>query len=434
MFRSNKKLMSEKLVFLLKKLKRKTWVRCVLFSLVAVLAIALSTLLGPFIPEDTAVKLGADALGSLLNILATSMLTVAVFSASIMVSSFGFVATSAKPRASRLFVEDPTIQNTLATFIGAFLYSIIALVGIHAHIYGGGGRLILFGFTLLILLVVVVVLLRWMDFLSALGRMSETVARVQKATAGAMEQRLSSPWLGGVPQAAGAGGVYAINAPTTGFVQHVSMDVLQQCAEELGGMLHLHTLPGTFVEPSMPVVSSDVRIDAVQAKKISDAVLIEATRTFDHDPRFGLVVLAEIATRALSPAVNDPGTAQAVLAASVKSFVYWVQHQPAGTAQTEPEFNQVTAPALSEARLLQDVFLPLSRHGARTVEVGCALQRALVSIRRLNHSGFDATLNELSDYAIAQAVHAGLPDSDLQRLREAARPFVFPENPDAEDR
>ena len=83
--------MSEKLVFLLQKLKRKTWVRCTLFSLVALLAIALSMLLGPFIPEDTAVKLGADALGSLLDILATSMLTVAVFSASIMVSSFGFV-------------------------------------------------------------------------------------------------------------------------------------------------------------------------------------------------------------------------------------------------------------------------------------------------------------------------------------------------------
>jgi len=314
MFRANKNLISEKLVFLLKKLKRKTWVRCVLFSLVAVLAIALSMLLEPFIPQDTVVKLGADALGSLLNILATSMLTVAVFSASIMVSSFGYVATSATPRASRLFVEDPSIQNTLATFIGAFLYSIIALVGIHAHIYGGGGRLILFGFTLVILLVVVVVLLRWMDFLSALGRMSETVARVQKATVDAMGQRLSAPWLCGVPPAAGAGGVYAI------------------CA-----------LP-------------------------------------------------------------------------------------------ESEFNQVTAPALFEARLVQDLFLPLLRYGARTVEVGCALQPALAYIRRLNQLGFDATLNELSDYAIAQAVHADTPDSDLQRLREAARPFIFPDNPDAEDR
>jgi uncharacterized membrane protein len=32
-------------------------------------------------------------------------------------------------------------------------------------------------------------------------------------------------------------------------------------------------------------------------------------RLYDDDPRFGLVVLSEIAGRALSPGVNDPGTA-----------------------------------------------------------------------------------------------------------------------------
>ena len=37
------------------------------------------------------------------------------------------------------------------------------------------------------------------------------------------------------------------------------------------------------------------------------------TRTFEQDVRFGVIVLAEIAQRALSPAVNDPGTAIFVL-------------------------------------------------------------------------------------------------------------------------
>lgn len=426
--------MSEKLIFLLQRLLLKTWVRCVLFSLVALLAIALSMLLGPAIPDDTAVRLGADSIGSLLTILATSMLTVAVFSASIMVASFGAVASSASPRAAQLFVEDPIIQNTLATFVGAFLYSIIALVGLHAQIYGGGGRLILFGFTMLILLIVVVVLLLWMDFLSVLGRMGETITRVQTATTKAMDQRLCAPWLGGVPQSAGAHGTYAICAPTTGFVQHISMDILQECAEKLGCILHVQALPGRFVEPSVPIVSSDMEIDKMQAKKISDAVLIGVGRTFEHDPRFGLVVLSEISTRALSLAVNDPGTAQAVLAATVKVLVHWVQHQPAVDAAPEPKFNRVTAPALPEARLLLDVFLPLSRYGARAVEVGEAVQRALASVGRLNHAGFNATLKEISDYAIAQARHAGLSDADLQRLRDAAMPLAFTENPHAKNR
>ena len=147
--------MSEKLIYLLQRLLHKTWVRCALFSLAALLAVTLAKVLGPLIPEDIAFKLGSDSIGSLLNIIATSMLTVAVFSASTMVSSFAAVSSTATPRASQLLIEDSTIQNTLATFVGAFVYSVIALIGLNAQIYGGGGRLVLFGFTLLILLIVV---------------------------------------------------------------------------------------------------------------------------------------------------------------------------------------------------------------------------------------------------------------------------------------
>jgi len=91
--------MSEKLLYLLQRLLNKTWVRCALFSLVALLAVTLAKVLGPLIAEDIAFKLGSDSISSLLNILATSMLTVSVFSASTMVASFSAVAS--RPRRAR---------------------------------------------------------------------------------------------------------------------------------------------------------------------------------------------------------------------------------------------------------------------------------------------------------------------------------------------
>lgn len=426
--------MSEKLLYLVQRLLRKTWVRCSLFSLLAVLAVALSKLLGPWIPEALASRLGSDSTSNLLNIMATSMLTVAVFSATAMVSSFATVASSATPRASQLMIEDSTIQNTLATFIGAFLFSVIALIGLNAKFYDGGGRLVLFGFTVLIMLTVVVVLLRWIDYLSGLGRMGETIGRVEKATCKAMQQRACHPWLGGQSQADGARGLYPVLAPKAGFVQHVSMDILQACAEKHGDTLHLHVLPGAFVEPSITIVSGNCKLDAAGCKAITDAVLIGSSRTFDHDPRFGLVVLGEIATRALSPAVNDPGTARDVMATALRALIFWVEQvrqqearrvkaqvdaQRSGVA-AQLEFDRVTAPALREAGLLDDAFAPLARYGETAVEVGVALQQALASIRRLNHPAFNVPAARLSAYAIDRATHAGLLDSDLQRLREAA--------------
>lgn len=414
--------MSEKLIYLLQRLMRKTWVRCVLFSLVAVLAIGLSMLLGPSIPEDVAVKLGSDAIYSMLNILATSMLTVSIFSASTMVSSFTAVASSATPRASQLLIEDTTIQNTLATFVGAFLYSVIALTGLHANIYGGGGRLVLFGFTIAILAVVVIVLLRWIDYLSVLGRMGETIRRVETATLKAMTQRLDRPYLGARPQPKGAAGRHTVFASETGFVQHVSMDLLQACADDDDDddMLHLHVLPGAFVEPSVALVSSDRPMDEAKRKAIRNAVLIGASRTFDHDPRFGLVVMGEIATRALSPGINDPGTALDVMASSVRVLVYWVELMQRNSEPAEMKFDRVTAPALREAGMLEDVFMPLARYGASAVEVGLALQHALASIRRLGNPAFHQATQQLSRYAIERAAHAGLFDADVQQLRDAA--------------
>ena len=417
--------MSEKLLYLLQRLWRKTWVRCALFSLVALLAVALARLLGPLIPEDIAFKLGSDSIGSLLNILATSMLTVAVFSASTMVSSFSAVASSATPRASQLLIEDSTIQNVLATFVGAFLYSVIALVGLNAQIYGGGGRLVLFGFTLVVLLVVVIVLLRWLDYLSVLGRLGETIRRVEKATTKAMRQRLEKPFMGGLKQAEGARGAHALRAPVTGFVQHVSMDILQKCAKRADGVIHLHVQPGDFVEPSMVIASSTQALDKEARKAVSDAVLIGPSRTFDHDPRFGLRVMGEIGARALSPAVNDPGTAIVVLATAVRTLIYWVDEQRAHEASmlADPspvEFDRVCAPNLREPAMLTDVFEPLARHGALAVDVGVTLQHALASIRRLNHTAFNPMLEQLSRDAIQRAMHAGLFEPDLELLRQAA--------------
>lgn len=412
--------MSDKLIYLLQRLTRKTWVRCMLFSLFAVLAVGLAMLLGPSIPQGVAVKLGSNSIESLLNILATSMLTVTIFSASTMVSAFSAVASSATPRASQLLIEDSTIQNTLATFIGAFLYSVIALIGLNAHLFDDGGRLVLFGFTIAILAVVVIVLLRWIDYLSVLGRMGETIRRIETATLKAMTQRQYKPYLGARPQPEGTAGHHTVFAPETGFVQYVSMDLLQACAKGDDDTLHLHVLPGAFVEPSIAIVSSHQPIDEARRKAICNAVLIGNSRTFDHDPRFGLVVMGEIATRALSPGINDPGTALDVMATSVRVLVHWVEQRQKNSEPAEVQFDRVTVPALREAGMLEDVFMPLARYGASAVEVGVTLQLALASVRRLDHPAFNQATQQLSRYAIERAAHVGLFDADVQQLRDAA--------------
>lgn len=425
--------MSEKLVFFLQRLVRKTWLRCALFALLACAAVMLATWAGPYIPDGTAIDLGSDALDSLLNILASSMLTVSIFSASTMVAAFSAVANSATPRASQLLIEDSTVQNTLAVFIGAFIYGVIALVGLHAHVYGDGGRLVLFGFTLLILLGVVVVLLRWIDYLSVLGRLGETIRRLEEASRKAIDQRIDKPYLGGRRQQPGERGSHEVRSDATGFVQHVAMDQLQARAQAVDGQIHLHVLPGAFVAPGAVLASSDRPLDDAARDAIRQAVLIGNGRTFDHDPRYGFVVMGEIAARAMSASINDPGTALEVIGAGVRTLAHWAARQRAAAlsppsasasassaAPSPPSCDRVTAPALREAGMVEDVFEPLARYAAGAVEVGIALQRALRSVGTL-HPALREPSERLSAYALERAEKADLCGTDMEALRDAAR-------------
>ena len=67
--------------------------------------------------------------------------------------------------------------------------------------------------------------------------------------------------------------------------------------------------PGSFVGPGRPVAVIEGGRAIINAGKIAAALYIGNQRWFSTDPRFGLVVLAQIASRALSPGINDPGTA-----------------------------------------------------------------------------------------------------------------------------
>ena len=90
-------------------------------------------------------------------------------------------------------------------------------------------------------------------------------------------------------------------------------------------------------------------------------------RTFEADPRFGLVVLSEIASRALSPAVNDPGTAIDVITTSIRPLCRWSTE--AAHARPEVRHPRLHVEAISVAHLLEDAFRWVAGDGAKLAEV-----------------------------------------------------------------
>ena len=409
--------------WLFMQMTRRLWLRASLIGALGVLAAIFAAGAENYIPWELPGSISASVIRSLLTIIASSMLTVTTFSLSTMTSAYASASSGVTPRASRILMSDTVAQNVLSTFIGSFLFSIVGLIVLDIGAYGDRGRVVLFLVTIFVIVLIVVSLLHWIDYLMRLGRMAATTQRVEEVTTEALTDRLRDPYLGGrafhgtLPP-----GFFEIPAGQVGYVQFIDMKALSRCAAALETDLFVKVLPGVFVHEDTVLAGlatvDEAKRESVQAD-LRSAFSIGDLRSFDQDPRFGLVVLSEIAVRALSPAVNDPGTAMDVIGRQARLLTFWARGR-AVKPEADIAHPRIHVQPLSTSDLFEDAFMMIARDGAPMIEVQLRLQKNLLALRRLGDEDFRAAASAQSQMAMDRAEIALTLEADKNRLREAA--------------
>jgi uncharacterized membrane protein len=292
-----------------------------------------------------------------------------------MVSAYSSATQLATPRATQLMVSDPTSQNALSTFLGAFVFSMVGIVGLNTSAYGHDGRIILFAATVAIIMLVVGTLLRWIGHITAFGRMADVIDRVEEAATRAMTDFAAAPHLGGRVAIVVPPDAVAIAGSLTGYVTYIDVAALQATAERTGLRVHVNVLPGTMVHPMRDLVHVEGHVDDSTRAALIKPFTIERHRSFDQDPRLGLIALSEIASRALAPATNDPGTGIEVLNALLRVFLT-LQSQPTNS-RDDDERHRVYLGRPSITDMLTDAFGPILREGGKEIEVALPLSNTL---------------------------------------------------------
>ncbi len=414
--------------WLLTQLTRRLWVRATAIGIMGVVAAILAAVAEQYIPFPLPGDIGADSVDSILGILASSMLAVTTFSLNVMTSAYGQATSNVTPRATRLLMEDRVTQNALSTFLGSFLFGIVGIIVLQIGAYGERGRIVLFVVTIFVIALVVIALLRWIDHLTRLGRVGETTMRVENATRKAIEERIDAPFLGGRPlrdaEAEIPADAIAITSEEIGYVQHIDMGALASCAERYELELYVRVLPGAFVFADTPLVAAlglkgagdEERDDATA--RIRRAFTRGIERNYDQDPRFGFAVLSEIASRGLSPGVNDAGTALDVIGRSGRLLALW-QGWFAAADNAETRHERVWVPPLDIADLFEDAFMLVARDGAGHIEVQLRLQKVLRALARLPYPRMRAAALAQAELAEQRAMAGLTMPADRHRLQQA---------------
>jgi uncharacterized membrane protein len=404
---------------------RRLWFTATLYCLFGVVSALAAIWIAPYLPDELPRTFGSSAVDSILSIIASSMLAVTTFSLTTLVSATSAAADAATPRATSLLLEDRTAQRALSTFLGAFLFSLVGLIALNTELYGERGRFVLFIATLIMVALIVVTLLRWIDHLAGLGRMGETISRVEEAAQKAFSAYRAAPIFGANPWTPPAVGAIAIYHPRIGYLQHLDIATLSDIAGELDATLHVERRPGSHCDPTVPIAyltlsdKSRTLEDTVPGR-IASAFTIGNRRSFDQDPRFGLIALSEIGSKALSPGINDPGTAIDVLATLTRLMA-------ADTGPEEPSkilHERIYLRDIAEDDLMEVAFMPISRDGAGLLEVAIRLQKSLAAISARSSAQASAAARRMAASALARARESLTFGEDRKRIEdEYARLF-----------
>lgn len=405
-------------LFFVRAIGQRLWVTASLYSLLGVAAALIAAVFAPYVPDSLSFSVGSESVGDILNILASSMLAVTTFSLAALVTAYTSVTGSVAPHAAELLVSDSDVRGPLATFVGAFLYAVVGVVAVHTAFYGAGGRVILFFITVGVLAVVVFSMLRWIAELSTLAQVQNVVSRVEEAVKAALASPFSRLANGERPDEPPADAC-SVNAKEIGFVQNIDRSGLEDAAERHGLTIWVCTLPGDFVHPAMPLlkVAGRPSLDSALAEDLCGRVTVGEERTFQQDPRWGMTVLGEIAARALSPGINDPGTARDVVVSVVRLVTHWVKEEKA----REPEDRaHVRWPSVAPSDLLDAALDPIGRYGAADAPLQTFLHQALEALACSESRTVSRAALNRSAASLQQALQSLELDTDLDRVKRAA--------------
>ena len=262
----------------------------------------------------------ADDARNLLIGIASTMVTVIALVLGLTVVALQLASTQFSPRLLRTFLRDLVNQLTLSSFVATFAYS---TAGLYTVGISGGERttdyprLAVSG-ALVLLFVSMIMLVFFAHHLAHSIQIDQVMADVERTTLHVVRESLA-PGEDTTPRPDIPKGAIPLLATGSGYVQTFHLQVLVGVAAHHRACLAVvpmvgeHVIVGTPLAWAWTTTDRTSPLSAAAAQSLTDGlnrgVRLGFERTAEQDAAFGVRQLADIASKALSPAVNDPYTA-----------------------------------------------------------------------------------------------------------------------------
>lgn len=263
---------------------------------------------------------GADGARGVLSVIAGSVMTVVSIVFSLTITALAQTSSHFGPRVLRNFTSDRGVQFTLGTFISTFVYCLLVLRTVRSVEESSFVPYLAVNIGVALALASLVVLIFFIHHISQsiqaenlianVGRDFETSLRVIFPQRVGQPKKTSPPDFS-APSDSDWKDALRVDADDSGYLQRVDDDELMQLATQNHWIIKMGKRPGDFVAKRSALVRvlGAAELSSDMKEKIRGCFNLGRHRTPNQDVLYSIQQLAEIASHALSPGINEPYTA-----------------------------------------------------------------------------------------------------------------------------
>jgi uncharacterized membrane protein len=356
--------------------------------------------------------------------IAGSIMTVVSIVFAILLMTLTLASVQFSPRILISFVRDRTTQWTLGIFLGTFSYCMAALPAARSVPTPFSPVATVSGAMLLALLCV-----GWLIFFIFHISQAISVNYIVDRIAGETERvinelmphRRSRSYQPAAAPPVPNQPLTPVAAPVSGYIRFIDTRRLLSVAASSRLYVQVLRRVGHFVPEGVPLFSVS-RADRL-TEEVHDGLLacfdLGPVRTLQQDAEFGMLQIADIALKAISPAVNDPSTAINCLDQLGRIMIRWVARDPPDAAMFDPpHVMRVAIPWIDFEGLLDTGFEQIRHYAEGDLAVSLRLLRVLHDIASTtDDADIRARLKVRAD-RVLEGCRRRLDQNALDRLQE----------------
>ena len=324
----------------------------------------------------------ASTARSIISSIVAGVISLTVFSFSMVMLILNQAASQMSNRVLNHLIEDRFQQTVLGFYIGTIVYALFLLTvirdtdtGIHVPALS---TYLLIAFTV----TDIFLFIYFLHFITQSIKYDTIIGRIYEQTHQVMQETFvgyPEP-LAYIPHDA-----QKVAAPVTGIYQGFEKKTLLAIAKRHGACIYFLQVAGSFVLQGTPILSirCDTSLADAQLKEILHAINIQRGEDILSNYYYGFRQLKEVALKALSPGINDPGTAVISLQALTGLLAFRLKNFPETVIIDEQKTQRVIVKHFSFDEIFTSCVLPIWDYGKKDRTLQNAFLNTLMQLENI---------------------------------------------------